>query len=135
MKIPPNHLDPILTVFGRQDKISMKLKDVSHLKAWSNYTFINHKDKKILSAKTLGYYYNLLNNQSFIRTHKSYCVNIDHIERVDFRTRIITLFSGDEIPLARSKKKAIKEMLGQDFLNKNRIYKSKIFQQTPQSII
>lgn len=107
--------ESVLKVVSKQGIISMKLEDVSHLKSWSNYTFINWEDKRILSAKTLGYYFELLDKQFFIRTHRSYCVNIEHINSVNFQARIITLKSGDKIPLARSRKKIVQGILGKEF--------------------
>jgi len=106
-----HNMDSMLEVAGRVDSVLIKQGEVSHLKAWSNYTFINWGSKTLLSSKTLGHYFSLLDDQIFIRTHRSYCVNVQHIEKVNFRTRVITLHSGEEIPLARSKKRYFRKVL------------------------
>ena len=102
-------LDSVLKVSCRRITHEMNIAEISHLHAWSNYTFIHHNEKKVLSAKTLRFYHMQLDNDLFIRPHQSYSVNINHISHVNFRTSTIFLKSGIEIPISRARKKVVKE--------------------------
>ncbi len=102
-------LEEVLKVSCRRITHHMNVTEISHLHAWSNYTFIHHAEKKILSAKTLRFYHSQLDSNLFIRPHQSYSVNINHIASLNFRTSTITLKSGTEIPISRARKKMVRE--------------------------
>ncbi|MBR6184892.1 MAG: LytTR family transcriptional regulator DNA-binding domain-containing protein [Clostridia bacterium] len=47
----------------------------------------------------------------FFRCHRSYLVNIQCVERVDFTDMVVFLTSGDDLPLARSARDRLREIL------------------------
>lgn len=53
----------------------------------------------------------LLPKDQFVRCHRSYIVNMTVIRQVDFTNMLITLTSGDSIPVSRSLKNAVKSVL------------------------
>jgi two-component system LytT family response regulator len=101
---------PTITIPLVGDNLYLELSEVAYLEGCRNYTYIHVNKQKILSARTLRFYEKQVLDYLFIRVHKSYCINIDHISSINFRTRIITLNSAVEVPFARSKKKFLKHI-------------------------
>lgn len=81
--------------------------EIEYLQGDGNYTLIfSTKDKKYISSENLGYFEALLNKERFVRSHKSYIVNLSFISQVELgRTGLIKLKSGKEIPVASRRKK------------------------------
>ena len=50
-------------------------------------------------------------DERFVRAHQSYLVNRDHIKEIDYSGNMITLTDGSEIPLSRSGKKLLRELM------------------------
>lgn len=107
---------PTLTINEKRAQSILKVSEITHLKASSNYTFIHHLSKTILASKTLRYFHDQLCSSSFIRTHQSYSVNVNFIDAVDFSNSLIILSDGVKIPISRSKKRSLK-----DFFNNKMI--------------
>jgi two-component system LytT family response regulator len=86
------------------DKKEFKVVDareIVYCKADINYTEIFLSDgKSILVTKTLGVVEEILDFPFFFRCHKSYLVNVNHIESYNKTDRIIRLKNGKEIDLA-----------------------------------
>lgn len=100
-----------LTISNRRSQSVLKVSDITHLRASSNYTFIHHKEKRVLASKTLGHFQILLGDSSFVRTHHSCIVNAAHIDMIDYKNREITLKNGKVIPIARSRKSFVRSRL------------------------
>ncbi len=100
---------PTLTVPGRKVQSVLKISEITHLEASSNYTFIHHLEKTFLASKTLRFYHEQLRDDTFIRTHQSYSVNINYINSIDFSNSIIMLNDGIEVPISRSRKRQLKD--------------------------
>jgi two-component system LytT family response regulator len=64
-------------------KVSFNPSDLIYLKADVNYTIFFFKDgEKIIISKTLKYVEYILSNFHFIRIHRAFLVNRDHITSV-----------------------------------------------------
>jgi len=75
--------------------------EIVYIEAYGNTAFIVLNDKKILSGFTLNQLEELLPSEQIFRTHRSYMVNLDKVEKVqDTRTGIATMETGDEVPIA-----------------------------------
>ncbi len=60
----------------------VKMSDIIHFEGDNGYTLIHFiKRKPILSSYSIGYFNKLLENQSFYLIHKSYLINLSHIEK------------------------------------------------------
>lgn len=76
----------------------VNLADIRWIKAEGNYLELHLPDKKELIRSTLSAFLEKLNGENFFRTHKSYAVNLRHINKLE-PTRI---FIGDaEIPVTK----------------------------------
>lgn len=82
---------------------------IKYLKAFDNYCYVVTTKKKLLVPHTLKNTSAKLNPSSFIKTHRSYVVNKNHIQGVE-RANII-LQCGDRIPLSGSNRTSILALL------------------------
>lgn len=89
----------------------IKPSHILYCEADSNYTKVNLLDgKEMLVAKTLKYIEELLPGNIFIRTHKSYVVNINYVSKYDKSNDLhVVLSNGQKIPVSVRKK--------EDFIN------------------
>ena len=89
------------------------INDISHLQADSNYTWVYlANQKKYLVAKTLKEMEGMLEFPQYFRAHKSYLVNLNHVERyVRGQGGCLVLKGGIQIPVARTQKSELMEML------------------------
>lgn len=80
-------------------------EDILFAQADGNYTtFHLQGHKKIMSAKQIGFYEELLPPQLFFRSHKSYIINIRYLEGYSFREgHAAHLSEGHEVPVSRRK--------------------------------
>jgi len=85
---------------------TIPLEDIIHLKACSSYTqfFIKGYSIPFLKSKPLKYYQQQLNNDQFIRVHKSHLVNRNFIQSFHLNSkRLLLLKDGSEICISRRK--------------------------------
>lgn len=84
----------------------IKSKEVIYCEADGAYTnFILSNGKKICVSKSLSEYEQLLSDTPFLRTHKSYIINIEHIDSyIKGEGGSLTMSNGDNIEVSRRKK-------------------------------
>ncbi len=107
---------PPLQKIALPDKDGFKMvpiEDISHFIAESNYTWVHLiKGEKILVSKTLKDIEVLLKATPFFRSHKSYLVNLYHIDKyVRGQGGYLVTENGDQFPVARSQKAALINIL------------------------
>jgi len=108
----PKKLGIELRVDGNIQFISYE--KIIRLEACSNYTkiYITDSAKPILTSRTLKFYFNQLDSQTFLRPHQSHLVNKNFIEKLSSNMGwIIVLSNGERISIARRKVKAIRNRL------------------------
>ena len=64
------------------EHIKITIDDILYIKSDADYTEIFLPDKKHLSSEPLRYWLENLDNNQFMRIHKSYIINISKIEKV-----------------------------------------------------
>lgn len=85
----------------------IELDDINYCKAEGSYTrFCRLTGPDIVISKPLREYDELLPDDQFFRCHKSYLVNIHHIEKIN-RENYVILRAGHHVQVARSKKEAL----------------------------
>ena len=104
-----------LPLLGRT--LFVKIDDILYCKAEGNYTEVCIiESRKELISKKLKDISELLDNPRFFRVHKSYLVNIDYVEElITNEGNYLILEDGSSIPVARSKKNTLVELLNQKF--------------------
>ncbi|WP_235299053.1 LytR/AlgR family response regulator transcription factor [Portibacter marinus] len=107
-----SHLKPE-TIKMRSGEVDVfaSVKHIIRAEGFSNYTKIfRDNGKSILTAKTLKEYEKLLKPFGFLRTHKSHLVNPAFLHSIS-KNAVIILKNGDLIPIAKRRRKVIKEAL------------------------
>lgn len=104
-KIPLSFVDKTIYVSS---------EDIMYCKSDGNYTevFIRGAKKEIVSKK-IKEVEALINNATFYRTHHSFLVNLDFVsEFIKSDGQYLILRDGSNIPVSRSKKSQLLELLG-----------------------
>lgn len=89
------------------------VNDISYLQAESNYTwvYLTNKEKHLI-AKTLKEIESLLNFPQYFRAHKSYLVNLNHVDKyIRGQGGYLVTAGGEQIPVARSQKSDLIQVL------------------------
>jgi len=89
------------------------INDICYLNAESNYTWVYLVNKrKYLVSKTLKEFVGMLNFPQYFRSHKSYLVNLNYMDRyVRGQGGYLVLKSGEQIPVARAQKSELMRVL------------------------
>ncbi|WP_282042920.1 LytR/AlgR family response regulator transcription factor [Winogradskyella flava] len=92
-------------VFVKTEYRHQKLffSDILYLKGLSDYVAIQTKSGKVLTLQNMKEFEQDLPNNKFIRVHKSYIINLEHIEFIE-RNRIV--MHGEYIPIGATYKDA-----------------------------
>lgn len=86
------------------------IKNISHLRAESNYTTIYFKDSTfILTSKTLKFWEGEINSNYFFRSHSSTLVNRFEVSSIDSSLSTIELKNGSIVPMSRRLKHEVKK--------------------------
>ena len=82
-------------------KQSVKQKDIIYVLADGSQTILFTKNMSYRSEKTLEYWGEELDKRLFVRTHRSYLINMSVI--VSFTKNEISIETGEKIPISRRK--------------------------------
>jgi len=99
---------------GSKIKI-IPIQDVHYLEAADDFVKVFTKEGYFLKNKTLTHFENLLDSSQFVRSHRSFIVNIQQITRIDpyeKDSHVALLKSGAKIPVSRSGYPRLKSVLG-----------------------
>lgn len=89
--------------------------EIVYIEAYDDYVKIFTKDSYYLKKKTMTYYEQTLDSSLFFRTHRSFIINLQHlnkIEPLEKNTFVVILKNGKKVPLSRTGYSKIKELLG-----------------------
>ena len=110
----PSQSQRIVIKDGSKIKI-IPVHDVQYLEAADDYVKIHTKDGYFLKNKTMNHFEQVLDEQQFVRSHRSYIVNVQQITRIDPYEKdghVAILRSGVKVPVSRSGYGKLKEILG-----------------------
>ncbi|WP_320052115.1 LytTR family transcriptional regulator DNA-binding domain-containing protein [uncultured Acetobacteroides sp.] len=88
--------------------------DIVFLESEGDYVMIHTKTGKFLKEKTMKYFEQHLDPDTFIRIHRSSIININEISRIELfekESYIVKLKSGDQVKASNSGYKALKDAL------------------------
>lgn len=91
----------------------VRLADIDYISAARNYLVVHVGDKEFLLRDTINNLEKRLIGEAFLRTHRSFIVNVDRIQEIRPAEsgHRIRLKGGPEIPLSRSYRQAVKASL------------------------
>jgi DNA-binding LytR/AlgR family response regulator len=90
-----------LTIKSDGRIININQNTITHLKAFDNYCYVYTVSKTYLVPHTLKYMAEQLNPETFVKTHRSFWVNLKHIDAIDKNQLILKT---EPIPLSSSHK-------------------------------
>jgi len=97
-------------------KISIiPVEEIHYLEAADDYVKIHTKGGSFLKNKTMGHFEAVLHKDQFVRTHRSYMVNISEITRIDpyeKENHLAILRSGMRVPVSKAGYVKLKSVLG-----------------------
>ncbi len=112
--LSPSQSQRIVVKNGSKIKI-IPVHDVLYLEAADDYVKIYTQEGYFLKNKTMTHFEQALDGQQFVRSHRSYIVNVQQITRIDPYEKdnhVAILRSGAKVPVSRSGYGKLKEVLG-----------------------
>jgi len=86
--------------------------DISYLQSENNYTtVVLNSGRSILCSKTLKRFEDRLMASTFMRIHKSYMININHVLSFQPTNMLLQMCDGTKIPVSRNRKHIILDYL------------------------
>ena len=87
------------------------LNEIIYAEADSNYcTLVLINGRRFVISKTLKDLQELLEESHFLRIHRQYIINLNHVQHLDRTKSILTMINKAELPLARNQKDKLVEM-------------------------
>jgi two-component system LytT family response regulator len=84
---------------------TLKVEDIIHLEADTSYTHIFSRDNKTMVSKPIKFYEDLLDENSFFKTHKSHLINLDHVKKYYKGKQSYVVMSNDsKVPISVRRK-------------------------------
>lgn len=110
----PSQNERVVVKIGTKIKI-IPLHEIHYLESADDYVKIVTAEGSFLKKQTMSYFEEVLSTALFVRTHRSYMVNIQQITRIDpyeKENHVAVLKSGAKIPVSRAGYPKLKAMLG-----------------------
>lgn len=110
----PEQSNRIVVKTGGKIKI-IPVADILYLEAADDYVKIYTADGAFLKNKTMGYFEKTLNPNLFVRTHRSYIINVQQITRIEPYEKeayMGILKSSAQVPVSKSGYQKLKLVLG-----------------------
>jgi len=110
----PTQNNRIVVKNGSKIKI-IPAHDVFYLEAADDYVKIHTHEGYFLKNKTMSYFEQVLDTQQFVRSHRSYIVNVQQITRIDPYEKdnhVAILRTGAKVPVSRGGYAKLKLVLG-----------------------
>jgi two-component system LytT family response regulator len=100
-----------IAIPGQQGGISfISLNDIIYSEASNNYSKLILADGTFfLISKTLKDVQQVLEEEHFLRVHRQYIVNLNHVKQFNRNEGVLTMNNGDNIPIARNQKERLIE--------------------------
>jgi len=110
----PSQSERIVVKTAGKIKI-IPIPEILYLEAADDYVKIHTKDGSFLKNKTMGFFEEALPKNQFVRTHRSYIINVQEITRIDpyeKENHLAILRSGASIPVSKSGYGKLRDVLG-----------------------
>ncbi|NGX83272.1 response regulator [Aequorivita sp. KMM 9714] len=102
------HDEEFLSFSADNELYKIKQSQILYLKAYDNYCYVITTTRKYLVPKTLKYLSSQLNQEKFIKTHRSYIINL---LKVDALCKNVVIINNIEIPISNSRKSELKQLI------------------------
>ena len=112
--LSPSQNNRVVVKNGSKIKI-IPVQDIHYLEAADDYVKIVTHEGNFLKNKTMAFFEKSLDGNLFVRSHRSYIVNVQQITRIDpyeKENHIAILKTGGRVPVSRSGYGKLKSVLG-----------------------
>jgi two-component system LytT family response regulator len=112
--LSPSQNERIVIKDGSKIKI-IPVQDIYYLEAADDFVKVHTKEGYFLKNKTMGHFEQVLDTAQFVRSHRSFIVNIHQITRIDPYEKdnhVAILKSGAKVPVSRTGYPKLKAVLG-----------------------
>ncbi|MFN1218229.1 LytR/AlgR family response regulator transcription factor [Chryseobacterium kwangjuense] len=96
--------DPFLYVRQSDTFVKVSWVDILYVESMQNYTKLHFKDKSLVIHQTMKAIEELLPSEHFFRIHKSFLINITHIDMISGGRLFI---NKTELPISRTRKEEL----------------------------
>jgi two-component system, LytTR family, response regulator len=114
--VPPSPVQNNRIVVKTAGKIKIiPVEEIHYLEASDDYVKIHTKEGNFLKNKTMGYFEQSLNPELFVRTHRSFIVNVQLITRIEPYEKegyLVILKTGAQVPVSKNGYAKLKQVLG-----------------------
>jgi two-component system, LytTR family, response regulator len=110
----PSQQHRVVVKTGGKIKI-IPVEDIHYLEASDDYVKIHTHNGAFLKNKTMSYFEQVLDNTQFVRTHRSYILNVQQVTRIDpyeKDSHLCILQSGAQVPVSKAGYVKLKAVLG-----------------------
>lgn len=110
----PSQSQRVVVKNGSKIKI-IPVHDIYYLEAADDYVKIHTHEGYFLKNKTMNHFEQVLDEQQFVRSHRSYIINVQQITRIDPYEKdnhVAVLRTGTKVPVSRSGYGKLKTVLG-----------------------
>ncbi len=110
----PSQQQRIVVKTGGKIKI-IPLEDIHYLEAADDYVKIHTHNGAFLKNRTMSYFERALDGNVFVRTHRSYILNVQQVTRIDpyeKDSHLCVLQSGAQVPVSKAGYVKLKAVLG-----------------------
>ena len=106
-------IDRLTVRYGQKIKI-IPIHEIIYVKADGDYVTIYTAEGHWLKEQTMKHTEDILPQDRFVRTHRSYIVNINHINRIERYSdqQLIVLSNGEKIKISNARYQVLKQRLG-----------------------
>jgi hypothetical protein len=106
-------IDRITVRYGNKIKI-IPIHEIVFFRADGDYVSIHTAEGRWLKEQTMKYTEDILPPEHFVRTHRSYIVNIHHISRIERygEQQLVILSNGEKIKISNARYQVLKQRLG-----------------------
>jgi two-component system, LytTR family, response regulator len=110
----PEQTERIVVKTGSKIKI-IPISEVYYLEAADDYVKVHTAEGGFLKNKTMAYFEKTLDIKHFVRSHRSYIINVQEVTRIEPYEKdnyIALLKSGAQVPVSRTGYTRLREVLG-----------------------
>ncbi|HTR31629.1 MAG TPA: LytTR family DNA-binding domain-containing protein [Puia sp.] len=110
----PSQQQRVVVKTGGKIKI-IPIEDIHYLEAADDYVKIHTHNGAFLKNRTMGFFEKVLDPNRFVRTHRSYIINIQQVTRIDPYEKdghLCVLSSGAQVPVSKAGYVKLRSVLG-----------------------
>lgn len=99
-----------IAIPGQQGVSFIDINSIIYSEASNNYSKLILSDgTTIVISKTLKDVQEVLEEETFLRVHRQFIINLNHVKQLNRNEGILTMTNGDHIPIARNQKEKLIE--------------------------